>query len=67
MKKVRVVREKSGNFDRLSQFKSPTTSQGQLNDLSFYQNAMSRSQGKAREEESGESGHPVGSNDEWTN
>ena len=58
---------KSRNFDRLSQFKSSNTSQGQVDDLSFYQNAISRSQGKAGEEESGESGHPVGINGQINN
>ena len=49
------VREKSGNFDRLSEPKSSSILQVQLDDLSFFQNAISRSQGKFSEVKSGES------------
>ena len=47
-KNPRKVREKSSNFDRLSQYnyKSSATSQVQLDDLSFCQNVISRSHGK---------------------
>ena len=69
MKKVEMVREKSGNLrkrkvrekswnsERLSDHKSFTTPQVQL-DSSFCQNAVSRSQGKCSDvrEKSGKSG-----------
>ena len=42
------AREKSGNFNSLSQYKCSTTSQIQL-DLSVHQNAISRSQEKLSE------------------
>ena len=49
-----MVREKSGNSDRLSEHKRFTTPQVQL-DSSFCQNAISKSHGKSSEvrEESG--------------
>ena len=58
MKKVKMVREKSGNlrkkesqgksgnFDRLSGPERSCTPQAQLDDLNFFQNAISTSQGK---------------------
>ena len=53
----RKSREKSGNFDRLSESKSFTTPQVQLDDLSFCQNAIPGSHGKFSKvrEEAGES------------
>ena len=47
--KNKKVREKSGNFDRLSGPKSSSIPQVQLDDLSFFQNVTSRSQGKFSE------------------
>ena len=41
-------------FKQLSKSKSPTIPQVQSDDLSFYQSAISRSQGKVREDESSE-------------
>ena len=43
------VREKSGNFDRLSGPESSTTPQVQHDDLSFCQSGLSRSRGKFSE------------------
>ena len=48
-RKKRKVREKSVNFDRLSEPESSFPPQVQLVDLSFFQNAISRSQGKFSE------------------
>ena len=41
-----MFREKSTNFDRLPGLKNSSTPQVQLDDLSFFHNAISRSQGK---------------------
>ena len=46
VKKGKIVKEKSGNFERLSEPKRSTTPQVQPNDLNFCQNAISRSQGE---------------------
>ena len=39
------IRDKTGNSNRLSEHKSSIIAEVQSDDLSFYQNAMSRSQG----------------------
>ena len=46
LKKMRKVKEKLANFDRLSEPKISTTLQGHLDDLSFCQSGLSRSQSK---------------------
>ena len=45
-KVMRKIRAKSGNLNRLSERKSSTIPQAQSDDLSFYQNSISRNQGK---------------------
>ena len=49
IKRVKIIRERSGNFEMLSQYKGCITSQFQLVDLRFCQNAISRSKGKLSE------------------
>ena len=48
VKKGKNSQEKSGNFDKLSEPERSATPQVQLDDLSFCQNAISKSQGKRR-------------------
>ena len=56
-RKKEESQEKSGNLDRLSKRKRSTVLNVQSDDLSFFQNVISRSQGKIREDESRKNYH----------